>query len=71
MKEELTIYRVIYKKDDNNKIYEFCSAHSVAIFMLGRIVSNYIVVKSDANGDRVVNFHDYEITAIEKSLIEA
>jgi hypothetical protein len=39
--------------------------------MLGRIVSNYIVVKSDADGDRVVNFHDYEITAIEKSLIES
>jgi hypothetical protein len=37
---------------------------------LGRVVDGYIVVKSDGNGDRVITFHDYEIDAIKKALIE-
>jgi hypothetical protein len=63
-----TLYRVIDKY--TNEIREFELASSISIYFLGRVVSGYIVVKSDENGDRVITFHDYEIDAIKKALIE-
>ena len=63
-----TLYRVIDRY--TNEIREFEIPGNVAIYFLGRVVSRYIVVKSDENGDRVITFHDYEINAIRKALIE-
>ena len=64
-----TKYRVINKSD--NLIKSFTKAHDVAIFFLGRRVLNYMVIKSDENGDRLVQFDtldNFEINAIEKQL---
>jgi hypothetical protein len=63
-----TLYRVIDRY--TNEIREFEIPGNVSIYFLGRVVSRYIVVKSDENGDRVITFHDYEINAIKKALIE-
>lgn len=63
-----TLYRVIDRY--TNEIREFELASSISIYFLGRVVSGYIVVKSDENGDRVITFHDYEMNAIKKDLIE-
>lgn len=62
-----TLYRVIER--DTNEIIEFEDPYDISIYFLGRVVSDYIVVKSDDNGDRVVFFHDYEMNAIKKALI--
>ena len=59
-------YRVINKSD--NLVKSFTKAHDVSIFMLGRRVPNYLVIKSDDSGDRLVQFDNFEINAIEKQL---
>lgn len=67
-----TKYRVINKSD--NLIKSFIKAHDVAIFFLGRRVLNYMVIKSDECGDRLVQFDkldNFEISAIEKQLEDA
>jgi hypothetical protein len=44
------------------------TAAGVADFMLGRMVSNYIIVKStEAVGDRVVSFTTYNVKGIEQA----
>jgi hypothetical protein len=62
-----TLYRVIDRY--TNEIREFEIPRNVAIYFWGRLVSGYIVVKSDNTGDRVVVFNDYEMNAIKKALI--
>jgi hypothetical protein len=63
-------YRVINKSD--NVIKCFSKAHDVAIFLLGRRVSNYLVIKSgEVYADRLVLLTDFEISAIEKQLESA
>lgn len=62
-----TLYRVIDRY--TNEIREFEIPRNVAVYFLGRVVSGYIVVKSDENGDRVVVFNDCEMNAIERTLI--
>lgn len=57
-----TVYRVINKSD--NKVMTFSLAKDVAVYMLGRRLDNYIVIKSSDSGDRVVVFTDYEYNAI-------
>ena len=62
-----TKYRIINKSD--NVIKCFSKPHDVAIFLLGRRVSNYIVIKSDdILGDRLVSFSSCVINDIEKAL---
>lgn len=65
-----TKYRVINKSDNLTKC--FSKAHDVAIFLLGRRVPNYLVIKSDeAYADRLVLLTAFEINAIEKQLESA
>lgn len=62
----MAIYRVIYRGD--NTVRQCKSAREVSIFMLGRYIHAYIVVKSDESGDRVVSFHSADINNIEERL---
>lgn len=65
-----TKYRLINKSD--NLIKCFSNAHDVSIFLLGRRVTNYLVIKSDeVYADRLVLLTDFEISAIEKQLEDA
>jgi len=41
------------------------TAKLVSIFLLGRQVSQYIVIKSDETGDRIVKFIDFDVRSIE------
>ena len=65
----ITTFRVINKV--NNVVREFEEASKVAIYFLGRQVSDYIVVKSDYRGDRVVSFSEYEVTSLERDMEDA
>jgi hypothetical protein len=49
----------------------YSHGEQVGIFMLGRQVDKYIVVKSDERPDRVVNFTSYTNTGIELACEEA
>lgn len=63
-------YRLINKSD--NKIKTFSKAHDVAIWMLGRSIAAYVVIKSCAEkGDRLVTFTSPSFNDIEKELEEA
>jgi hypothetical protein len=64
-----TIYRVINKSDD--KIWQTRDANKVAIWFLGRRVDNFIVVKSDEEGDRVVKFGDCEVNSLKQTMESA
>ena len=47
------IYRLINKSD--NKITQYRKEDEIFIYLLGRRISNYILIKSDDSGDRVIN----------------
>ena len=47
-----TKFRLINKSD--NKVESFGYARDVAAFLLGRRIDNYLVIKSDELGDRLV-----------------
>lgn len=64
-----TIYRVIPKQ--NNKIEQFRDPHDLAVYMLGRRLSAYIVIKSDEHGDRLVQFSCAEFSTIIEDLKKA
>lgn len=62
-----TIYRVIAR--DDNKVQQFRDAYRASVFMLGRRISAYIVVKSDERGDRAYQWPtNTDIMVIEKEL---
>lgn len=61
-----TVYRVINKSD--NKVQHFREAHLVAIHLLGRRISNLIVIKSDEAGDRLVQFTSPDVCQCEREL---
>lgn len=64
-----TVYRVINKSD--NKVQHFREARLVASHLLGRRISNLIVIKSDAAGDRLVEFTSADVAQCERELIAA
>lgn len=66
----ITIYRLISKKQDNI-IKKFLKSYDLANYMLGRRVGEYIVIKSDNNGDRVVEFTDYDVNTMQYTLDKA
>lgn len=49
-----TKFRLINKSD--NVIQTYSDSRDIATFLLGRRVDNYIIVKSDETGDRVIVF---------------
>lgn len=64
-----TIYRVINKSD--NVVRHFRKSYDIGVFMLGKRYKNYIFIKSDANGDRLVTFDDCDVFAVERKLDQA
>lgn len=61
-----TKFRLVNKSD--NIVLTFSSARSVAYHLIGRRISNYIVIKSDDKTDRVVELIDCEVAELEKLL---
>lgn len=61
-----TKFRLVNKSD--NIVLTFSSASSVAYHLIGRRVSNYIVIKSDDKTDRVVELTSCDVAEIEKLL---
>lgn len=64
-----TTYRTVHR--DTNIVTEHSDPYRVSIFLLGRCVDSYIVIKSDEVSDRVVKFDNYEVNAIERQLANA
>lgn len=64
-----TIYRVIAKDDITVKFFR--STWDLSIYLLGRRLSAYLVIKSDAAGDRLITFTDAEFNAIPLKLEDA
>ena len=61
-----TVYRLVNKSD--NMVSQFRDPSSLAAHMLGKRISNLIVIKSDEQGDRVVSFSSNEVSSIEAAL---
>jgi len=64
-----TVYRLVNKS--GNLVTQFRDPSSLAAHMLGKRVSNYLVIKSDEQGDRLVVFASAEVQTIEETLRSA
>lgn len=64
-----TVYRLVNKSD--NRVDHFRDPSSLAAHMLGKRLSNYLVIKSDERGDRLVVFSSAEVQSIEEGLRSA
>ena len=62
-------YRILRKFD--GELFVQFTPLSVAAFLLGKRVNEYIVIKSDNRGDRVVNFTDYDCHMMQEQLENA
>lgn len=58
-----TKFRIINKS--NNIVISKSKPRDVAVFMWGRSIDAYLVIKSDLNGDRIVKFTSSELSQIE------
>ena len=67
------MYFVIDKTQQTHKhaLRKFDNPMSVAGHMLGRRVCNYMVVKSDVKGDRVVPWPSTDVNEIQQALEQA
>ena len=61
-----TVYRLVNKS--GNLVSQFRDPSSLAAHMLGKRISNYLVIKSDEQGDRLVTFASADVDAIETAL---
>ncbi len=61
-----TVYRVINKSD--NLVRHFRQASEVAIYMRSRRLTNYIVIKSDNTGDRLLALTATDLPALVQEL---
>lgn len=64
-----TVYRLVNKS--GNLVSQFRDPSSLAAHMLGKRISNYLVIKSDERGDRLVLFSSAEVQSIEETLRSA
>lgn len=63
------VYRFINKS--NNRVEYFGDPAALASHMLGKRISNILVIKSDEQGDRLVVFSSAEVRNIEETLRSA
>lgn len=63
------VYRFINKS--NNRVEYFGDPAALAAYMLGKRISNILVIKSDDQGDRLVVFTSAEVRGIEEALRSA
>lgn len=61
-----TVYRLVNKS--NNRVDHFRDPSSLAAHMLGKKISNCLVIKSDERGDRLVTFASADVDAMETAL---
>lgn len=61
-----TVYRVINKSD--NRVSHFRTTRDVAAHLLGKRISNMLVIKSDDAGDRLVVLASSDVLAIEAAV---
>ena len=61
-----TVYRLVNKS--GNLVSQFRDPSSLAAHMLGKRISNLLVIKSDEQGDRLVTFASADVDAIETAL---
>ena len=61
-----TKYRIINKS--NNTVITESRPYGVGVFLLGRRIDNYIIVKSDERGDRLMKLDSSDIQKIIESL---
>lgn len=61
-----TVYRLVNKS--GNLVSQFRDPSSLAAHMLGKRISNLLVIKSDERGDRLVTFASADVDAIETAL---
>ena len=61
-----TVYRLINKSD--NRVDHFRDPSALAAHMLGKRISNILVIKSDDTGDRLVTFASAYVDAMETAL---
>lgn len=64
-----TVYRVINKS--NNRVEHFRNPREVAVHLLGKRLSNQLLIKSDAVGDRLVQITSSDVLEIEATLTAA
>jgi hypothetical protein len=64
-----TVYRVINKS--NNRVEHFRNPREVAAHLLGKRLSNLLLIKSDATGDRLVSITSSDVLEIEVALTAA
>ena len=60
------VYRLVNKS--GNLVSQFRDPSSLAAHLLGKRISNYLVIKSDEQGDRLVTFASADVDAIETAL---
>jgi hypothetical protein len=61
-----TVYRLVNKS--NNRVDHFRDPSALAAHMLGKRLSNCLVIKSDEMGDRLVTFASPYVDAMETAL---
>ena len=61
-----TVYRLVNKS--NNRVDHFRDPSALAAHMLGKRLSNCLVIKSDEMGDRLVSFASPYVDAMETAL---
>lgn len=57
-----TQYRIINRETTSG--FQFTDARSVGAYLLGKLCNNYIIIKSDMQGDRIVHLTSYDVTDI-------
>ena len=63
------IFRVINCSD--NIVKQSRDPANIAVFLLGRRIDNYMIIKSDDRGDRLVALESGEFSTIKLQLSEA
>lgn len=63
------VYRLVNKS--GNLVSQFRDPSSLAAHMMGKRISNYLVIKSDERGDRLVVLTSADVGEIEETLRSA
>lgn len=65
-----TVYIILERNDQPKVVKVTDDPYTVGVFMLGRLISSYIIIKTDRTGDRVVPMVP-EVSQLERNCIDA
>ena len=54
----MTIFRFLVVNRNNNRLKKFTNSKAVELFLGNKNVDDYIIIKNNSDGIRVVNLHD-------------